>query len=146
MRAALALLAFRFATRFLSNAAAVRTCACFDSSLATSTACFNCLNLAITIGVVAVPHVQQMLVSNHLKNLHARSQRHKDGHHNWRDSYLFPTLYILGLKKKIEENVHIELNNINLLISNLTGGAQSCLKLMTLLPPRQFNFSTETLH
>ncbi|KAF3956326.1 hypothetical protein CMV_018533 [Castanea mollissima] len=50
MHAALALSAFRFATRSLSNAAAVRACACFNSSLATSTTCSNRLNLVITIG------------------------------------------------------------------------------------------------
>ena len=73
MCAALALSNFHFATRSLSNAAAVKACACFDSSLATSTACSNRLNLAITIGATTAPRVQQMLVSNHLKNLHARS-------------------------------------------------------------------------
>ncbi|KAL4649522.1 hypothetical protein ACB092_01G019000 [Castanea dentata] len=73
MHAALALSAFRFATCSLSNVASVRACACFSSLLATSTPCFNRLNLSITIGVVVVPCVQQMLVSNHLKNLHARS-------------------------------------------------------------------------
>ena len=73
MHVTLALSNFHFATRFLSNVAAVRTCACFDSSLATSIACSNWLNLAITIGAVAAPRVQQMLVSNHLKNLHAQS-------------------------------------------------------------------------
>jgi len=70
--AALALSTFCFVTHSLSNATTVRACACFDSSLATSTACFNQLNLAITIGAIAAPHVQQMLVFNYLKNLHAR--------------------------------------------------------------------------
>ena len=73
MHAALALSAFYFATCSLSNFVFVRACACFNSSLATSTACSNHLNLAITIGAVAAPCVQQMLVSNHLKNLNARS-------------------------------------------------------------------------
>ncbi|KAF3953705.1 hypothetical protein CMV_020875 [Castanea mollissima] len=71
MRATFALLAFRFATCSLSNVVAVRACACFDSSLATSTTCSNHLNLVITIGVIVAPRVQQMLVSKHLKNLHA---------------------------------------------------------------------------
>ena len=73
MCAALALSAFLFATCSLSNAMSVKACACFNYSLATSTICSNRLNLAITIGVVAAPCVQKILVSNHLKNLHARS-------------------------------------------------------------------------
>nr|POE82196.1 hypothetical protein CFP56_62953 [Quercus suber] len=73
MRAALALLNFRFATRSFSNAAAIKACACFNSSLATPTACSNRLNLAITIGATAVPRGQQMLAPNHLKKLHAQS-------------------------------------------------------------------------
>ena len=83
MRAALTLSVFYLATRSLSNAATVRACACFDSSLATSTACSNHLNLAITIDVVAVPRVQQMLVSNHLKNLHARSSSCTIQYNTW---------------------------------------------------------------
>ena len=72
MCAALALSTFCFATCSLSNAAAIRAYAYFDSSLATSTACSNRLNLAITVGAVVAPYVKQILVSNHLKNLHAR--------------------------------------------------------------------------
>ena len=72
MHAVLALSNFRFVTYSLSNVAAIRVCACFDSSLAISTACSNRLNLEITIGAIVAPRVQQMLVSDHLKNLHER--------------------------------------------------------------------------
>nr|POE64420.1 hypothetical protein CFP56_67157 [Quercus suber] len=73
MHAALAFSNFLFATRSLSNAAAVRACVCFNSSFATPTACSNRLNLAIIIGATAAPCGQQMLASNHLKKLHAQS-------------------------------------------------------------------------
>ena len=65
LRATLALSAFHFAASPIA-------CACFNSSLASSTSCSNLQNFANTIGVVAAPRVQ-VLVSNHLKNLHARS-------------------------------------------------------------------------
>ena len=55
MHAALALSAFRFATHSVSNAEFVKTCACFKSLVATSTACSKCLNLAITISTVVAP-------------------------------------------------------------------------------------------
>ena len=65
LRATLALSAFHFATSPIARA-------CFNSLLASSTLCSNRRNFANTIGVVAAPRVQ-VLVSNHLKNLHARS-------------------------------------------------------------------------
>ena len=65
LRATLALSAFHFATSPIARA-------CFNSLLASSTLCSNRRNFANTIGVVATPRVQ-VLVSNHLKNLHARS-------------------------------------------------------------------------
>ena len=73
MCAALTLSAFHFATHSLFIVAFVRVCACFTSSLATSTVCSNRLNLDIIIGAIAAPRIQQMLVSNHLKNLYAQS-------------------------------------------------------------------------
>nr|POE62716.1 hypothetical protein CFP56_26476 [Quercus suber] len=72
LHATLALSALRFAACSFPNAASPMACVCLNSSLATSTSCFNRQNFVIIIGVVAVPRVQ-VLVSNHLKNLHARS-------------------------------------------------------------------------
>ena len=92
MHVALALSAFRFAIHSLSDAASVRVCACFNSSLATSIACSNLLNLAITIGVVVAPRVQQMpviILHNKIQHINSNTTnwlfnaQHKSSANTW---------------------------------------------------------------